>query len=459
VADEAAPFERRDAEWAKLLLELAPHVAMVVDAGAVVRWVSGGALATTGFEVDEIVGRNVTEFIDTTWNPIALDSVGAALSREGLQRAMVFRLLRKDGSKFMAEVQANSQWHNPAVNAMAVYVRRWDEQVLLSEVVEHVVSRAPVGTTFELLTRIMAAETLEGTGAVLVEVERGRCRRGYTAFDLPAVLRSDEEPGEVPWRTAMQTGSPCWTRARDLPPAVRDAAEQMGFTWCWAWPVLGYRQGEMTDQAEPVGCLVLWRQADEEPDHTCRMLLENLVRFTALVLEREKQEARLQYSATHDPLTNLVNRATFFERLQDALDLGPGPQVGVLYVDLDRFKPVNDNLGHGVGDQVLRAAAGRLLSVVRSGDLVARLGGDEFAVLCGSVEGVAALEAIAARISESVGRPFAVGEERVTIGASVGIAHASPGSCSIDVLMDAADAALYAVKAGGRGGWRVGALS
>jgi diguanylate cyclase (GGDEF)-like protein/PAS domain S-box-containing protein len=475
MADRPAPFEGRDGELALRILELAPYVAMLVDAEAVVRWVSGSAIATTGYTTEDIVGRNVLDFIDLTWNPIALDSIGAALTRQGLQRAMLFRLVRKDGSKYMAEVQANSQWHDPSLNAMAVYVRRWDEQTLLTEVVEHVASRAPVGTTLELLTRVMGAETLEGAGVALVDVERGRCRRAYTAFDLPPALRCDDGGSGLPWRTAMESGSPCWTRVEELPEAVREAAAGAGFTWCWAWPLVSGGSGDDGSGApdpgaagdaggEPpaggaAGCLVLWRRADEEPDHTCRMLLENLVRITGLVLEREQQEARLRHSATHDPLTNLVNRATFFQRLQDALDRGSGPLVGVLYVDLDRFKPVNDTLGHGVGDQVLRAVAGRLLGAVRSGDLVARLGGDEFAVLCESIEGEAALEAIAARISESVARPFAVGDARVAIGASVGIAHASPGSCSIDVLMEAADAALYAVKAGGRGGWRIGLLA
>jgi diguanylate cyclase (GGDEF)-like protein/PAS domain S-box-containing protein len=464
-------FSGRDAELATRLLGLAPYVAMIVDAQAVVRWASGSAFATTGYSAEEIIGRSVIDFIDTTWNPIALDSVGAALTGEGLQRAMVFRLVRKDGSKYMAEVQANCQWHDPSLDAMAVYVRLWDEQTLLSEVVEHVASRAPVAATLELLTRVMGAETLDGSGVVLVDVERGRCRRAYTAFDLPAALRSDDETGDTPWRAAMQAGEPRWTRVAELPTDLRDAATGEGYAWCWSWPLVGpgsssapgsgSGSGSASGSASgaAVGCLVLWRRSDEEPDHTCRMLLENLVRITGLVLEREHQEALLRHSAMHDPLTNLVNRATFFERLQDALDRGTGPQVGVLYVDLDRFKPVNDTLGHGVGDQVLRAVARRLLGAVRSGDLVARLGGDEFAVLCESVESAETLEAIAARIAQSIGRSFAVGDQRVTIGASVGIAHASPGSCSIDVLMEAADAALYAVKAGGRGGWQVGLLS
>jgi diguanylate cyclase (GGDEF)-like protein len=231
---------------------------------------------------------------------------------------------------------------------------------------------------------------------------------------------------------------------------VRAAASAAGFKWCWAWP--------FSASGEPAGCLVLWRPADETPDHTCVMLLENLVRITGLVLEREQQETRLKHAATHDPLTGLANRARFFDELQDRLDRHDGPRVGVLYIDLDRFKPVNDSLGHGAGDQVLRTVGRRLVACVRQDELVARLGGDEFAVLCPSVADEAMLQAVASRISKAVAQPIMVGDERVEIGASVGVASAEPGSCSIGVLLDAADGALYAVKASGRGGWRVGLL-
>jgi diguanylate cyclase (GGDEF)-like protein/PAS domain S-box-containing protein len=432
------------------LLELAPFTVMLVDGGGVIRWASGDFGRVSGFEPPEVIGTNVLEYIDTAWNPIALDSIGAALTRRGLQRAMLFRLRRKDGTTFVAEVQANSQWHDPELSAMAVYVRRWDEQVLLSEVVEHIASRSPVGETLAVLTRITGAETLDATGVVLADLDRGRCRSSFTAFELSEALRSDTGDRGSPWRMAIDTGTPQWVSVEDLAEPLRDEAERAGFRSCWAWPV--------RSSGEPAGCIVLWRRDDEEPDHTCTMLLDNLVRITGLVLEREQEEARLRHAASHDPLTQLPNRASFFASLQDALDQGSGPRVGVLYIDLDRFKPVNDSLGHGVGDEVLRAVGGRLLGAVRGRDVVARLGGDEFAVLCESVDGDSTLEAIAARVSESIARPIAVGDERITIGASVGIAHAAPGSCSIDVLMEAADAALYMVKTNGRGGWRVGSL-
>jgi diguanylate cyclase (GGDEF)-like protein len=127
----------------------------------------------------------------------------------------------------------------------------------------------------------------------------------------------------------------------------------------------------------------------------------------------------------------------------------------VLYVDLDEFKPVNDRLGHGAGDQVLRSVGRRMRSVVRELDLVARLGGDEFAVLCPAVEETGSLGRLAERLTAAVRDPITVGDQQVRVGASVGIACAAPGTCTIDVLLDAADHALYSVKANDRGRWRM----
>lgn len=132
------------------------------------------------------------------------------------------------------------------------------------------------------------------------------------------------------------------------------------------------------------------------------------------------------------------------------------PRVGVLYVDLDGFKAVNDAHGHRVGDLVLTEVARRISAVLRPGDVVARLGGDEFAVLCPNLGDDAAAAAIAQRVVVALDRPFVIDGVAVVIGASVGIATARPGDLGADGLIDAADRALYQVKGAGRGRWHLG---
>jgi len=172
------------------------------------------------------------------------------------------------------------------------------------------------------------------------------------------------------------------------------------------------------------------------------------------VSERKKAEEQLQHQAFYDPLTDLPNRALFLDRLQHLFhrarrSLG-NPRFAVLYLDLDRFKAINDSLGHPVGDEVLSATARRLERCLRPGDTLARLGGDEFTVLLDDVRSEADATGVAERIHQEVAAPLAVRGLEVFTSVSVGIALSSAGyDCPEDMLRDA-DTAMYRAKLGGR---------
>ena len=157
-------------------------------------------------------------------------------------------------------------------------------------------------------------------------------------------------------------------------------------------------------------------------------------------------------AALRDPLTDLPNRRAFDICLATAL-ASAAPEAVVLLVDLDRFKHVNDTLGHPIGDGLLCLVAKRLRSLVRTADFVARFGGDEFAVVLSPVPGGAT--DLARRIVDVLGRPYLIDGHLVTVGASVGIASAPQHGQSVPGLVRCADLALYAAKAAGRGVFRV----
>jgi diguanylate cyclase len=166
---------------------------------------------------------------------------------------------------------------------------------------------------------------------------------------------------------------------------------------------------------------------------------------------REREE--IQRLAFHDGLTGLPNRISFLDLLDRAIVRAgaEGQLFALLYLDLDRFKPVNDALGHAAGDQLLIAVAERLRAAVRKTDTVARLGGDEFAVLLTDVEHPeVAAAALAGKLVDRISQPYMLNRRRIEIGASVGISVYPGDGATADALLSHADAAMYAAKAHGR---------
>jgi diguanylate cyclase (GGDEF)-like protein/PAS domain S-box-containing protein len=171
--------------------------------------------------------------------------------------------------------------------------------------------------------------------------------------------------------------------------------------------------------------------------------------------EREEAERRLQQLATHDSLTGLPNRALLHERLQHMLAACPcGASVAVMFLDLDRFKEVNDSFGHEHGDALLCEVAARLRKVLRPDDVIARLGGDEFVVAAPCVSGQDAAGAVAARLLEALTAPVRVGGQDVIIGASIGISMFPGDAGTRELLFQTADTAMYRAKAAGRNRYR-----
>jgi diguanylate cyclase (GGDEF)-like protein len=173
------------------------------------------------------------------------------------------------------------------------------------------------------------------------------------------------------------------------------------------------------------------------------------------ITERRAAEAKIAFLARHDVLTGLANRALFQERLEQASALADrGRGFAVLCLDLDRFKAVNDTLGHPIGDALLRAVSDRLREVVRESDTIARLGGDEFAIIQLDVTEASETRIVARRIVQSICDPFRLEGHEVSVGTSIGIAMAPGDSSNPIQLMKCADLALYRSKQEGRGTYR-----
>lgn len=172
------------------------------------------------------------------------------------------------------------------------------------------------------------------------------------------------------------------------------------------------------------------------------------------VTEQRRAQALVAHMAHHDALTGLPNRLLFCDRLQQALARAKrGETMALHYLDLDRFKQVNDSCGHAVGDVLLKAVAHRLRGVPREMDTVARLGGDEFVVIQVGIRDASEAALLAGRLIKSLAAPFSIDARTVEIGACVGIALGPQDGTDQDELLQRADEALYGCKSGRKGGF------
>ena len=187
------------------------------------------------------------------------------------------------------------------------------------------------------------------------------------------------------------------------------------------------------------------RDSDGRPAMSVLMVQDISKRKTAeqaLLAQAELNE----HQARHDALTGLANRTLFAHRIERALEAAEGSQVAVMVLDLDRFKEVNDSLGHHAGDDLLKQVARRLSSVLRSSDGVARLGGDEFGVLLPDVSDGAAVTAVVQKLIEAMQEPITVQDLPLVVEASIGVALFPEDGLDVDTLLRAADVAMYTAK-------------
>ena len=426
-------------------------VVVVLDQNFDLVYANAFAIDLLGYDPRDILGRSVTEFLNAedivrAFEVVALMSdnqVGVPIT------PALYDLRRSDGTWLPVELNAvNPPAGTPAGHTLVIGRYSGDHD-LQNRILELITADSRDVDLLALIPEFGSWRHPDEQYAVLTTDVDGTDQVTGT----PAVVRlATRHPGgDAPWARARRDRAELLVESVDLLPApLRAEAEAAGLGACWVVPV--------TDPLHDAPAVLIgWSRTQGPPASVHRYALEIMGRMLTLVLQWRRQREALERAARRDPLTAVANRAGFFEVLGAALaDVGAGAMVGLLYIDLDGFKDVNDRHGHSVGDEVLRIVARRLAAAVRRGDLIGRLGGDEFAVLCPTVNDVAALTAIARRIIEDVGQPIAIRGLDLRVGASIGIAT-SVGAVLADQLIDAADRSLYRAKADGRGRFHVAA--
>ena len=267
-------------------------------------------------------------------------------------------------------------------------------------------------------------------------LERGQARileRIATADPVPSVLR------QIVQLAADVSGAPAVRIAMGTRSVVFPVGADVSAAPAWT--------GAVNDTADAAGMLEVFGDAEALDDlaHTALVRCRDLV---TLALERDASARRLSYQASHDALTGLANRSLLLARLSQSLLLARrrGTPLALLFCDLDRFKMVNDSIGHAGGDELLIEAARRLSGTVRDTDTVARLGGDEFVVLCPELPDRGQAIALAERIRTTLSAPYTIDGKEAFVDVSIGITFADESTVSGAELMREADVAMYRAK-------------
>jgi diguanylate cyclase (GGDEF)-like protein len=228
----------------------------------------------------------------------------------------------------------------------------------------------------------------------------------------------------------------------------RQDALAAGLRACWAVPVLG--------TSKPVlGVIAAYFMEPREPSTHDLQLIDRIGNIAKIALERDEAERRIRQLAHYDELTGLPNRALFNQSLEQSLAHARREKraAALLFVDLDRFKNINDTLGHDAGDRILRQVAERLRGCVRGSDVVARFGGDEFMVLLTELEEVRHAAIVAGKLLEAICQPLVLGSQEFHLSASIGISAFPDDGDDPRVLQKNADIAMYRAKERGRNCW------
>ena len=256
-------------------------------------------------------------------------------------------------------------------------------------------------------------------------------------------------PGEGLMRRAFATGRPVWISdvTRDSTFAREGLARRAGLHAAFAFPL---RRGD-----DVLGVLEFFHSDVREPDPLLINIAEALGSEIGQYMVRMQAEKAVKYMAMHDALTRLPNRAMFNERLAAAISLAQRHSRGlaVMFVDLDRFKLINDTLGHEAGDEVLLEAASRLTANLRGGDTVARLGGDEFIVLLEDVPDPVYVGSVSRKLINALAAPFKIDGREYRLTASIGVSVYPADGGDAETLLKHADAAMYRAKEQGRNGF------
>jgi diguanylate cyclase (GGDEF)-like protein/PAS domain S-box-containing protein len=454
--EAAASVAAAEARFRTLVQHAADGI-IILDLDARCQYVSPSYVRLTGQSEADLLGTFVRQHV----HPDDTEKVGRAWTRmleqpDETTHALV-RVRHADDRWHWQEASISNRLADPTIGGIILNVRDVSERKALDDLLaeesrilemiawgerlETVLDRVATLTGVHAEARYCLIRLLEGEGLRLVAAP------GLPAEAWEVVDNVSIDSPLASGRAAKDRGETFVDYAGTGPDteAAPDVAVALGIRSTWAVPI------ELPNRVAVAGTLTLLFDTDDVDRDRIRALLERVVSLAAVAIEQARAREDLEYRAYHDELTGLPNRALLHDRLTHALQRSErdGTAVVVLFLDLDRFKLVNDSLGHDAGDRLLTQVAQRMLEGLRASDTVARLGGDEFVVLVEDIKDDLEIHAAAERVAAILEKPFEVDTQTLFVSASIGVSVAHSDADASELLREADDA-MYRAKQRGR---------
>lgn len=441
-----------------MVADASDSAVVISDADPYIVYVNAGFCRMFGWTAEEVIGRRPIALLsrdkDAEYARQYRDALAAGLpvEREEIVEG-------KDGQRYWVKIISNPIMDDAGQWQLTVTILTNITQAKMYEVLQHSVMEAmarerPLTEVLELICEEVERIAPEVVASIL-EVDENDLLHPLAAPSLPldyqqkldgvAIGPAVGSCGTAAWRKSYVwvddiASDPLWADFRDL-------VLPLGFRGCWSAPVLNA-------QGRVVGTFAFYfRRAPQDCSMQFYMrLVEACQHLCGLALDREQTRRRIRQLAFYDALTGLPNRSLLQARADQAIAsvTREGECLAVLFIDLDRFKHVNDSLGHSAGDDLLRQVAARIQSVLRESDIAGRQSGDEFVVVLPGCD-ANDVTVVAERLLQLLAEPFTLIGTSLQVSGSIGIALYPNDGRDMETLMGHADMAMYQAKSNGRG--------